>query len=76
MLLGEEKAVASMVPGTEVKVTVSGDAYLGQPEMRVLLDGKEIGGLRVAARHDIGDWQTLVFNARCRRWQTAEPRPL
>ena len=55
--------MANTVEGTEVRVTVSGDAYLGQPEMRVLLDGAEIGRLQVAARHAIGEWQTLAFTA-------------
>ena len=49
--------------GTEVRVTVSGDAYQGQPEMRVLLGNEEIGRVHVTARHDIGEWQVLTFTA-------------
>lgn len=55
--------VGSTVRGSEVRVTVSGDEFQGQPELRVLLDGKPIGGIRVTARHDLGEWTTLSFSA-------------
>src|SRR6266849_835900 len=45
-----------------VTVVVSGDAYLGSPQLALMVNGQQIGTATVTASHSSGQWQTLTFS--------------
>src|SRR6266852_4071046 len=45
-----------------VSAIVSGDAYLGDPQMALMINGQQVGTADVSASHGSGQWQTLTFN--------------
>ncbi len=46
-----------------ISVVVAGDAYLGSPQMALVVNGQQIGTATVTASHSSGQWQTLTFSA-------------
>jgi hypothetical protein len=53
---------APSAPQTTIAVHVSGDEYQGLPEFRLLVDGRQVGGIHtVTANHDLAQWQTVNF---------------
>src|SRR5713101_971138 len=45
-----------------ISAIVSGDAYLGDPQMALMINGQQVGTADVTASHGNGQWQTLTFN--------------
>src|SRR6266852_9282809 len=45
-----------------VSAIVSGDAYLGDPQMALMVIGKLVGTADVSASFSNGQWQTVTFN--------------
>src|SRR6266446_5254018 len=45
-----------------VTVVVSGDAYLGSPQLALMVNGQQVGTATVTASHSSGQWQTLTFS--------------
>src|SRR6266849_2017288 len=45
-----------------VSVVVAGDAYLGNPQMALVVNGQQVGTATVTASHSSGQWQTLTFS--------------
>src|SRR5437773_11523010 len=45
-----------------VTVVVSGDAYLGNPQLALMVNGQQVGTATVTASHSSGQWQTLTFS--------------
>src|SRR6266851_4307657 len=45
-----------------VSVVVAGDAYLGNPQMALVVNGQQVGTATVTASHGSGQWQTLTFS--------------
>jgi aryl-phospho-beta-D-glucosidase BglC (GH1 family) len=48
---------------SSVKLRVSADSYLGDPEFALKVDGKVIGTATVSASHASGEWQEIEFRA-------------
>jgi hypothetical protein len=48
---------------SSVKLRVSADSYLGDPEFSLKVDGKVIGAATVSASHASGQWQEIEFKA-------------
>ncbi|MPR12759.1 family 16 glycosylhydrolase [Microvirga tunisiensis] len=46
-------------PG-DLKVTLSGDHYLGAPKAEILVDGQVVGTFEVTADHKKGEWQDII----------------
>src|SRR5439155_1983871 len=40
----------------------SGDAYLGDPQMALMVNGQQVGTADVSASYSNGQWQTVTFN--------------
>ncbi len=51
----------SLAPG-DLRVTVSGDHYLGAAEFEVEVDGVSVGVSTVTADHKLGQWQDIVID--------------
>jgi hypothetical protein len=47
-------------PG-DLKLTLSGDAYNGDPKAEVFVDGQSVGTVTVTADHAAGQWQDVVI---------------
>jgi parallel beta-helix repeat protein len=46
-----------------ITVRLSGDAYNGLPQFRLLVDGVQIGATQtVSANHSLGQWDTFIFD--------------
>ena len=45
-----------------VSVVVAGDAYLGNPQMALMVNGQQVGTADVSASHGSGQWQTVTFS--------------
>ncbi len=45
-----------------VTAIVSGDAYLGDPQMALMVNGQQVGTADVSASYSNGQWQTVTFN--------------
>src|SRR5260370_17825869 len=46
----------------KVSVVVAGDAYLGDPQLALMVNGQQVGTATVTASHSSGQWQTLTFS--------------
>jgi beta-glucanase (GH16 family) len=47
--------------GTSASITVSGDMYSGNPQIAVLIDGKQVGTYSITAHHSQGQTQTIAL---------------
>jgi len=55
---------ADPVASADGKLTlhVSGDQWLGNPQLAVIVDGQQVGTYDVTASHNAGQWQDIVIN--------------
>ena len=61
-LIVDTAAVDVVTPANMISVRVSGDEYQGLPQFRLLVDGKQVGGIHtVTANHNLGQWETVDF---------------
>ncbi len=61
-VIATTRAPAPVLNMLKVSVVVAGDAYLGDPELALMVNGQQVGTATVTASHSSGQWQTLTFS--------------
>jgi hypothetical protein len=61
-VIAPQQTPVSVLNMLNVSVVVAGDAYLGDPELALMVNGQRAGTATVTASHSSGQWQTLTFS--------------
>src|SRR5260221_1094421 len=61
-VIATTRAPAPLLKMLKVSVVVAGDAYLGDAQLALMVNGQQVGTATVTASHSSGQWQTLTFS--------------
>src|SRR5260221_11833714 len=61
-VIATTRAPAPLLKMLKVSVVVAGDAYLGDAQLALMVNGQQAGTATVTASHSSGQWQTLTFS--------------